>query len=145
MFFRDKYYFLSNFYPCTLRSWGMTFGSAEHLYVACKIPKENMELRRHVSNITSPKNAKYFGRNLGVNLRDDWEDVKVEVMRSILLKKFSQPELKAQLLDISEEIVEHNKWHDNFWGSCKCSRCGDKGNNQLGKLLEEVKKSLTEN
>jgi len=140
MFFKGHYRFLSNFYPCTLRSWGMTFHSSEHLYVACKIPKENMELRYHVSQTTTAADAKKFGRIIEV--REDWDDIKVDVMRSILLKKFSQPPLKERLLEVDKEIVEHNKWHDNFWGSCVCRRCGNKGENKLGKLLEETKKNF---
>ena len=38
-----------------------------------------------------------------------------------------------------EELIEGNYWHDTCWGVCNCAKCGDKGENRLGKLLMEVR------
>jgi hypothetical protein len=41
------------------------------------------------------------------------------------------------------ELIEGNIWHDNFWGSCECSRCNHKpGKNMLGRLLMEYRAEI---
>jgi predicted NAD-dependent protein-ADP-ribosyltransferase YbiA (DUF1768 family) len=53
-----------------------------------------------------------------------------------------QKDSRIFLLTADLEIVENNYWHDNFWGSCTCSRCGRKGENNLGKILMSVRQEL---
>jgi predicted NAD-dependent protein-ADP-ribosyltransferase YbiA (DUF1768 family) len=40
------------------------------------------------------------------------------------------------------ELTEGNWWHDNFYGSCSCVKCGGKGQNNLGKILMDVRLNL---
>ena len=43
-----------------------------------------------------------------------------------------------KLLDTGDtELIEGNNWHDTFWGVCK-----GKGQNNLGKILMEVRKDI---
>ena len=67
-----------------------------------------------------------------VELREDWDAVKLGVMYEVLQAKFAQnPELYNQLKDTgTEEIVEGNWWYDKYWGVCN-----GEGENHLGKLL----------
>ncbi len=132
MRFRGKYDFLSNFYPCKIVAWEIEFPTAEHVYVAAKT--QDMNLRGQIAKITTPGGAKRFGRN--IELRRDWEEVKVSIMREILHRKFikQRPDLGVRLAAIEEEVIEHNYWHDNFWGVCKCGKCVS-GKNTLGLLL----------
>lgn len=65
-------------------------------------------------------------------------------MQELLEEKFKNPVLQAKLLAVKGEIVEHNQWHDNFWGSCTCPKCGNKGNNALGKMLMNLRNELSE-
>ncbi|MEK0324846.1 MAG: NADAR family protein, partial [Nitrosopumilus sp.] len=96
-----------------------------------------------VAGISTPGQAKRFGRTF--RLRSDWKEVRVPMMESILRRKFEQPNLKIRLLEIEEEIIEHNVWHDNFWGICQCGRdlCNS-GKNILGLLLMTLRKDLME-
>jgi len=131
--FRGRYHFLSNFY--------MTDGiSVEHLFQAAKTNDE--EERLWVLGSKTPGEAKRRGRK--VTLRDDWEDVKLDVMYALLKKKFSDPELAQKLLATGTEmLIEGNVWHDNFWGHCSCYRCRDKDKkNYLGAMLMMVRDSL---
>ena len=77
--------------------------------------------------------AKRLGR---VELRSDWEEVKIEVMREVLRCKFSQnPDLKAKLIATGDaELIEGNNWNDRFWGVCR-----GVGQNHLGRLLMELR------
>lgn len=133
--FEGEYRFLSNFYLHPI----MGFASAEHAYQAQKAPY-NVAFQRKIANSHSPSQAKSLG--LAVNLRDDWEEKKLEVMMAILQEKFNDPGLKEKLLATEDaELVEGNWWHDTYWGFCTCSRhmCGA---NHLGKLLMQVRDRL---
>jgi ribA/ribD-fused uncharacterized protein len=139
--FQEKYFFLSNFYPCFITIDEMTYPSVEHAYQALKT--FNLEQRKIISFLETPGQAKKAGRR--VELRDDWELVKDEIMMRCLKEKFSNQFLKEKLLETNDEIlVEGNIWHDNYWGSCFCSRCGYNGKNILGKLLMELREKYKE-
>ena len=135
MIFRAKYFFLSNFYP----TWIDGYPSAEHLYQACKT--EDVHEYNEIKHAATPGIAKRLGSRC--HIREDWESIKYDVMRQILKKKFSNPEMATMLLDTgTEELIEHNYWHDNYWGSCLCNKCKDKGQNNLGKLLMKQREAL---
>ena len=123
--------FLSNFYPCKVTYEGITYPTTEHAFQAAKTLDQS--LRKTIANLPQPSEAKKEGRNL--QLRPDWEKIKVQVMRELLLLKFSDPELKKKLLATGkEELIEGNWWGDTFWGVCKGT-----GQNMLGKLLMEIR------
>lgn len=137
--FREEYRFLSNFVPARVEFEGREYISVEHAYVASKTL--NDVLRFEISAIPTAGKAKEFGKFL--DLRPDWEEVRVDIMRSLLKQKFNQAPYEEALISTGkEELVEGNKWHDNFWGSCICVNCGDKGKNMLGKLLMEIRGDL---
>ena len=139
--FTGKYAFLSNFYPVEI----LGYSTLEHAYQAMKTT--NLEERQSITNCKTPGQAKRRGQH--ITLRNDWEDTKIFVMETLLQFKFSDPILKLQLfLTMDLTLVEGNTWHDNFWGSCICKKCGDKGENHLGQLLmkhrEHIRKGIEE-
>lgn len=137
MRFRGDYDFLSNFYPKSITFEGDVYPSVENAFQASKcINKSDREVFKHCS----PKEAKKFGRQ--VKLRDDWEEVKIDLMTILVTTKFKDPKLAARLMLVQDTIIEHNTWHDNFWGSCTCERCNDNGYNVLGIILGEVRKDI---
>lgn len=142
--FEGKYSFLSNFYQSTITDGNLMFPTVEHMFQAAK--SINLAEYEKIACARTPNEAKYLGRNC--TIREDWEEVKEQVMYKALVKKFSIPELqKALLATGDEELIEGNYWHDNTWGDCYCDRCKDiKGQNLLGKLLmqirEEIKSSM---
>lgn len=130
--FRDEYFFLSNFYPVEIKLDGIVYPNAESAFQAQKTL--DVEERRNFSMLKNPVQAKRLGRK--VKLRDDWEEVKLEIMTEIVSQKFLQhPHLIEMLLQTGdEELVEGNKWGDRFWGVCK-----GKGENHLGKILMKIR------
>lgn len=133
--FRGKYEFLSNMYPTILYINGEMYPSAEHAFQAMK--SLNRDDRIAVSVCRSGKEAKEAGRLL--TLRDDWEDVKVDIMLSILKAKFEDPELAQKLRETNgHTLVEENTWGDDFWGTCN-----NRGRNMLGELLMKVRKEIS--
>jgi ribA/ribD-fused uncharacterized protein len=134
MFFKD-FPFLSNFHPCTIVYNGLNFPSVENAYQAQKCPERAIEF----VNITANK-AKCLGKK--VQVRPDWDDVKLKIMWDLVHQKFEDKELLRQLKLIDEPIVEHNWWHDNYWGVCTCNECRNKeSHNWLGRILEDIKEN----
>ena len=140
--FDKKWAFLSNFYWSEIEFEGITYPTTEHFFQAMKTL--DLDERRRIANALTPGQAKRMGRS--VALRPDWEDVKIDVMREGLYRKFADEQLADWLLETGDEkLVEGNWWSDNFWGVCHCQKCqeqGIQGKNMLGKLLMEVREAI---
>lgn len=132
--FKEKYAFLSNFYLGEILYKGVIFPTLENVYQAAKYDGEDAAtVYQEFAQIT-PGKAKRKGSKL--SCRTDWDKIKLQVMEKLLRLKFAQPYFKELLLATGEqELIEGNYWHDNFWGSCFCEKCGNRGQNHLGKLL----------
>jgi hypothetical protein len=133
--FRGQYRFLSNFYPCTIKYENMFYPSVEHAYQAAKTL--DLEVRERLRNIVKPGDVKRAGRL--VKLREDWDNVKLEIMKQLVLYKFSNNEsLKQSLLETKDRFLEEtNNWRDKYWG-----RCNGDGENHLGEILMQVRDEL---
>jgi ribA/ribD-fused uncharacterized protein len=130
--FIGRYYFLSNFAPLPDEDRLTT----EHLFQAEKAmwPDE----RWHVLNAPSPGAAKKRGRR--VELRPNWEDIKDEVMRRLLVMKFSIPPMSYKLTGTGDaDLIEGNTWGDKYWG---VDLNTGRGYNMLGRLLMEIREEL---
>ena len=87
----------------------------------------------------NPPAAKKEGRR--VDLRDDWEDVKMGVMYDVCYAKFAyNPELKKKLLKTGDKHLEEANHHgDRIWGTVD-----GEGENNLGKILMQIRKDLAD-
>ncbi len=132
--FRGDNAFLSNFWPCQIDMDGETYATVEHAYQASKTFDEKQ--RTVVRNSRTPSKAKLNGKY--VTKRPNWENIKIEVMKRLLWQKFGDGLLKYLLLETNDaELIEGNNWNDTFWGVC-----GGHGDNNLGKLLMEIREEL---
>lgn len=132
--FQGELRWLSNFWPAEVMLDGLVYPTVEHAYVAAKTTND---VERFVIQTTpSPGEVKRLGRQL--NIREDWDSIKLQVMEDLLWQKFQHSELKAKLLATGDiPIVEINTWNDTFWG-----QCNGKGTNHLGKLLMKIRETL---
>lgn len=135
--FRGEYSFLSNMHPAKVTIDGVTYNSAEAAFQAQK--STDAQYRESLKN-ASGSEAKSLGRK--AKLRSDWEYEKLDIMRDVLMAKFSQNQaLKGKLLATGDaELVEGNSWGDSFWGVADGF-----GANNLGKLLMSVRDELAKN
>ena len=140
--FKDENSFLSSFAPARVYSerFGIWFPTVEHGYQALKTTSHSERL--HIAGLSTPGKAKRAGRK--VTLREDWEKIRVPVMRMLVRQKFSDPEMAAKLLATGDHrLVEGNYWHDQFWGDCTCPKhIFVEGQNMLGKILMLVREEL---
>jgi hypothetical protein len=131
-FTEEPYTFMSNMYILPQPIFTL-YHSSENFYMAMKT--EDKGERIVISKLT-PAKSKRYAKTL--ELREDWEDIKVEVMRAALNMKFRIPELKEKLLATEFAYLEEtNWWNDTFWGVCK-----GEGENMLGKLLMQVREEV---
>ena len=82
--FDGKFAFLSNFFPSPIKSEGIVYPTVEHFFQAQKA--NTLSEKMAIAAAETPGRAKRLGRL--VSLRPDWEEVKVDVMRSGLELKF---------------------------------------------------------
>lgn len=136
--FDGEYFFLSNFSYNPIEFESISYRTVEHAYQAAKtlIP----EVRMEISKLRYAGQAKRQGRK--VELRDDWQDIKLEVMRELLEKKFRIPKLRKLLAQTyRRELIEGNTWGDTFWGQCPIG----KGENHLGQILMSIRAQVIDN
>lgn len=140
--FFGEYRFLSNFWPAKVFLDGEEYACVENAYQAAKYPKEERGYFRGCE----AKEAIVYTIDHPANL-DGWEEVKIEVMRKLLIQKFDKelnPELCAKLLETGNKYLEEtNYWQDIFWG-VHVTHKNEVGNgaNNLGKLIMEIRKKL---
>lgn len=126
--FKGKTFFLSNFYM----EPDFTHVEGEYQAAKCAFPEDQIRFAG-----LSPREAKWLGRR--VELREDWDRVKIPVMHKLVRAKFTDhPDLAKLLLSTKDEqLVEGNDWGDRFWGVCKGI-----GQNHLGRILMAVRAEL---
>lgn len=126
--FRGAYAFLSNFY---IEPDG-SHVEGEYQRAKCAIAWDRDRFEG-----LSPADAKRLGRR--VEIRPDWETVKVEIMLFYVAKKFKDhPSLRDRLLQTgTTRLEEGNTWGDRYWGMV-----GGRGLNALGIILMDVRESL---
>jgi ribA/ribD-fused uncharacterized protein len=132
MFFKNNFYFLSNMFPCRVEYKGVAYSCAESAFQAQK----DISKAETFATLNGYE-AKRLGRR--VNLRPDWDTVKLYIMYEIVTEKFRQnPALAKALLNTTGiRLVEDNTWNDKYWG-----KCNGVGENYLGRILMRVRREL---
>lgn len=144
--FSGNHYFLSNFFYhdqwFTTLDKPLKMPTAEHVFQAAKykaMPNatedEKVAYVVKMAGMDTPTKARNLGKKVkGLDV-DMWDEMKIDVMRSLLLNKFAGSPLESRLLGTGDAmLVEGNTWGDQFWG-----RCDKKGYNILGVLLMEIR------
>lgn len=133
--FIGEYRFLSNFWPARVVLDGMEFPTVEHAYQAAKVRQSY--LRNAIRLTPSPGTVKRLSR--GFKLREGWDDMRLEVMRGLIVQKFQHADLKVRLLSTgTRPLIEGNSWGDTFWGVYN-----GVGENHLGRILMKVRSEIS--
>lgn len=135
--FKDEYSWLSNFAPCEIVFRGRIYPSVEHAYMSAKSNNADWMRTCRDKNIFAGRLKRLIKK---IDLVENWNDIKVDVMRECLLQKFNQEPYKTLLIDTGNEYIqEGNTWNDTFWGfDIKINQ----GKNILGKLIMEIRSNL---
>ncbi|MFW9864674.1 MAG: NADAR family protein [Candidatus Thorarchaeota archaeon] len=134
--FKNKYFFLSNFFPVKIKIDGVEYRSSEHYFQAMKFT--DPIIQKHIINAPSASVAKKMAKKY--NRREDWYEISLDVMEKALRTKFAIPELRDKLLATDNMYLqEGNRWNDTFWGVDLRTR---RGKNHLGRLLIKIRSEL---
>ena len=134
--FNGDYIFLSNFYPVEVEYNGILYPSVEHAYQAQKTLNE--DIRLDFSKINKDRACDAKKKSYSIKKREDWDIIKLSIMKDLLFIKFRETPLKEMLLSTDNAIlIEGNQWGDTFWGVCN-----NQGANMLGILLTYVRHCL---
>lgn len=129
----NEYNFLSNFYRGnSIVVFGRSWRTGEHAFAGMKA--KGTYDRGMIRRAVSPGAAKSLGR--AVKLRSDWEEIKYDVMMTILRNKFTlnRAEGRKLLLTGNAMLVEGTRWGDEVWGVNGVTTYSP-GRNWLGTLL----------
>jgi ribA/ribD-fused uncharacterized protein len=135
--------FLSNFYPSIVTWSGHAYPTVEHAFQAAKTVDQ---VARRPFQLPSPvyqtaSSAKQAGRKL--RLRPEWEEYKLGLMHDLLRAKFNEMTMARRLLETGDALlIEGNSWGDIFWGAIRNVHGSLVGENNLGRLLMEVREEL---
>jgi hypothetical protein len=111
--------------------------TSEHYFQAQKFP--NTPHLEEIRLAKTPKQAAIMGRDRRLPLRPDWEQVKDDVMRSAVLRKFqTHADIREILLSTGDEELVENAPGDYYWG---CGKDGT-GKNMLGIILMEIREII---
>ena len=135
----DPYYYFTNFYRASIELDGYVWPTTEHYFQAQKF--FGTPYYDYIRSLPTPREAFQVSRlpQAAECVRGDWPRVKKQIMLKALRAKFIQDEqLRQLLLDTKDvDLVEHTR-NDSYWGDG-----GDgSGQNQLGKLLMQVRKEI---
>ena len=140
--FQGEYRWLSNMVLVDIELKDKIYPSVEHAYMSEKSNDNNWKKLCSQKNI-SGKQIKTYSKT--IELREDWEDVKLLVMEYCLIKKFNQEPFKTKLIETgNQNIQEGNRWSDQFWGVDLKSN-PNKGENHLGRLIMKIRDKLQKN
>lgn len=133
--FRGEFSFLSNFYDVEIRYGSLKFKNVESAYQALK--SKDYNVRKMFENLSGSESKK-LGRK--IELREDWSEIKDDVMEYLVRIKFKDERLRRMLLATGEQpLIEGNYWNDRYWGVDLKSGIGE---NKLGKILMKVRKDI---
>ena len=101
-----------------------TWKTSEHYFQAQKF--KNTEYEELIRLAETPMDAAKIGRNKQLPLRNDWENVKDDIMRKAVLAKFSQnSNIKDILISTNNDILIEQTSNDYYWG------CGTNGTGKI--------------
>lgn len=126
-----------------LRVNGVLIHSSEALYQACRFP-HLPDVQLLILREKSPMTAKMVSKPHRHRSRQDWDRIRVRVMRWALRVKLAMHWDKFSQLLLSTEsraIVEDSR-RDDFWGALHRGEDTLVGMNVLGRLLMELREEL---
>ena len=130
-------------YPVTF--YGIKIPTIEALYQACRYP-DFPEIQTVILDQISPMTAKMKSKKYTDKTRDDWERVRVSIMRWCLRTKLAQnwQRFGAVLRKTGDKPLVEESVKDEFWGAKPQDDGTLVGMNVLGRLLMELRQEYQE-
>ncbi|WP_433863964.1 NADAR family protein [Sphingobacterium thalpophilum] len=120
---------------------GIKVLNTEALYQACRFPND-IDLQKRIIFENSPMKVKMISKASAGKSREDWDDVKLKVMKWCIRVKLAQNFVSFGIvLDRTKSFyIVENSSRDNFWGAIPNKDLTKyTGQNALGRLLMELR------
>jgi len=122
---------------------GVRFLNSEALYQACRFPQKP-EVQQLIIAEASPMTAKMKSKKYRRYSRQDWDSVRVNIMRWCLRLKLAQnwQGFSDLLLATGQKAIVEESRKDAYWGAKPAEQDTLVGANVLGRLLMELREEL---
>lgn len=151
VFFWGKQDIYSNFYFAPFKHQDKLFKWSEQAVMYRKAKHFGaMNIAGKILMATSPDQCKKLGRSRDIPfVQEEWEKVREQIYKEVLVDKFSNPHMKHKLLSTGEKTLVEASPFDEIWGIKLAHDHPDaenpkkwRGLNLLGKVLMEVREEL---
>ena len=119
--------------------------TSEAIYQACKYPSLP-DVQEKIIEQKSPMAAKMVGKPFRTEVRPDWYNIRIKVMRWCLSVKLAQnyDSFGAVLKNTQNKDIVEESAKDSFWGAKKDKENSSLlvGTNALGRLLMELREKF---
>ena len=125
---------------------GHRIRTSEALYQACRFP-HMPEVQAMILNEGSPMTAKMRSKPYRKDSRPDWDDVRVPVMKWCLRVKliYNWRKFSELLLSTGDRPIVEDSRKDSYWGALPQEDDTLNGQNVLGRLLMDLRRTLKDN
>lgn len=129
--------YLANYSNYGFYKNGIYYKTVEHYYQSEKF--DNVEIKNRIINAETPREAASIGRDRNNKRKENFKDIKNDVMLEGLLEKFRQnKDILYKLIETRDEEIVENTVDEYYWGIGK-----DKsGKNVIGSLLMKTRDIL---
>lgn len=136
-FYEHEFYCFSNFSSFAVEENALVYPTSEHLYHCKKFDDDS--IIQEIMQARSAHDAQIVATRNKDKRRSDWQKVKVQIMKEILILKMNQHlYIQKKLLETGDREIIENSWRDSFWGWGE----NQDGQNTLGKLWMEIRDEL---
>jgi N-glycosidase YbiA len=133
----QSYYEFSNFAPFGIAMDGLWWQTVEHYYQAMKF--NDVLYIEKIRTVKTPNEAGKLGRNRNILIKENWDEIKYDIMFDAVLKKFQTHNmLKDLLIDTGAAKLAENSPFDYYWGI----GADGSGLNMLGKILMRIREVM---
>lgn len=141
-FYEREFYVFSNFSSFQVDWQGRRWPTSEHAYQAARFFEVASDLVEQIASARSSHEAWEIAGANKHRQRENWPEIKADVMLEICRHKLQQnPYVRRKLLQTNDEYLVEDSPVDGFWGW----GADKKGRNELGKVWTKLREELRAN
>lgn len=129
--------YLANYSNHSFNKNGVFYKTVEHYYQSEKFADE--KIKKEILNAKTPKIASNIGRDRNNPRKDNFKNIKLDVMYEGILEKFRQNrEIACKLIETRNQEIIEATIDEYYWGIGK----NKTGQNNIGKILVRVREQI---
>ncbi len=138
-FYEREFYCFSNFSSFSVTWQGRHWPTSEYAYQAAHFFETAPDLVKKIHQANSAHEAYKIAKTNADKARENWNEIKVEIMEDIVRHKLEQnPYIKHKLLQTGDRRIIEDSPKDDFWGWGS----DRDGINELGKIWMKLREEL---